>query len=67
MLCLPGCVHYTPIMFGDCVDRAVMIRQDLRAQGYEANLILGLRGKQGHCWIKYKDKETGEWKEIKNY
>jgi len=54
-------------MFGDCVDRAVMIRQGLRAQGYEANLILGLRGKQGHCWIKYKDKETGEWKEIKNY
>jgi len=63
---LVGCVHYTPLMSGDCVDRAVKIRQELKVQGYEANLILGLRGKEGHCWVKYKDK-NGEWKEIKNY
>jgi len=57
---------YMPLMSGDCVDRAVQIRQELKAQGYEANLILGLRGKEGHCWVRYKDKD-GEWKEIKNY
>jgi len=53
-------------MSGDCVDRAVIIRQDLRQQGYEAELVLGLRGQQGHCWVKYKDTD-GKWKEIKNY
>jgi len=64
---LVGCVPlYTPIMSGDCVDRAVKIRQELKAQGYETKLILGLRGKEGHCWVRYKDKD-GEWKEIKNY
>jgi len=68
ILFLIGCVHYTPYLTGDCVDRAVKIRQDLRKQGYEANLVLGLRGeKEGHCWVKYKDKRTGEWKEIHNY
>ena len=70
LLCLlfvGGCVPlYMPLMSGDCVDRAVQIRQELKAQGYEANLILGLRGKEGHCWVRYKDKD-GEWKEIKNY
>jgi len=53
-------------MSGDCVDRAVQIRQGLKSQGYETKLILGLRGKEGHCWVRYKDKD-GEWKEIKNY
>ena len=63
---LVGCIHYTPIMSGDCVDRAVNIRQELKAQGYETKLILGLRGKEGHCWVRYKDKDE-KWKEIKNY
>jgi len=63
-----SCVRYTPYLSGDCVDRAVRIRQNLISNGYEAELVLGLRGtKQGHCWIRYKDKETGEWKELKNY
>ena len=69
IFCLTGCIKhidYTPLMSGDCVDRAVIIRQDLRERGYEAELVLGLRGKEGHCWIKYKDK-NGKWKEIKNY
>jgi hypothetical protein len=65
--CVPV-VAYVPLMSGDCVDRAVIIRQQLMDQGYEAELVLGLRGdKEGHCWVKYKDKETGEWKTIKNY
>ena len=56
-----------PYMSGDCVDRAVKIRQDLRQQGYEAKLILGLdKEGKGHCWIRYKDKKTGKWIEIKN-
>ena len=63
-----GCVYYTPHISGDCVDRAVKIRQDLKAQGYEAKLVLGLRGeKEGHCWVRYKEKKTDEWKEIHNY
>lgn len=69
-----GCVshiNYTPYMTGDCVDRVIQIRQDLRAQGYEANIILGgvKQGDkiEGHAWIKYKDKKTGEWKRIDNY
>lgn len=67
---LLGCIRhidYTPLMSGDCVDRAVIIRQDLRQQGYDAQLVLGLRGNQGHCWVKYREKNTKEWKEIKNY
>ena len=64
---LSGCITYTSHLSGDCVDRAVKIRQDLQKQGYEAELILGLRGKEGHCWVRYKDKKTGKWKEIKNY
>jgi hypothetical protein len=65
-----GCtkhITYTPYMSGDCVDRAVIIRQDLRANGYEAELVLGLRGeKEGHCWVRYKDKD-GKWKQINNF
>uniref|UniRef100_A0A6M3L6V4 Putative transglutaminase domain-containing protein n=1 Tax=viral metagenome TaxID=1070528 RepID=A0A6M3L6V4_9ZZZZ len=64
--CIPH-IDYTPYMAGDCVDRAVKIRQDLKQGGYEVELVLGLDGeKRGHCWVKYKDKETGEWVEIKN-
>ena len=69
-----GCapyVTYTPYLEGDCVDRAVKIRQDLRAKGYKADIILGIirEGEKikGHAWIKYRDKKTGEWKEIRNY
>lgn len=53
---------------GDCVDRAVIIRQSLKEQGYEAKLVIGLTGnKKGHCWIKYRDKKTNEWLIFKNY
>ena len=62
---------FTPLLSGDCVDRAVRIRQELRAKGYEADIVLGIIRKgekiEGHAWIRYKDKKTGEWKEIKNY
>lgn len=70
-----GCLTPTlkPLMSGDCVDRAVDKRQKLRSEGYEAELVIGAieyNGQVqslGHCWVKYKDKQTGEWKEIKNY
>ena len=69
-----GCIPYTtytPYMSGDCVDRAIVIRQELRQQGYEADIVLGgiKRGDKitGHAWVKYKDKKTGEWKRIDNY
>jgi len=72
--CLPGCIKhidYTPYMSGDCVDRSIVIRQDLRAKGYEADIVLGgvkRGGKiEGHAWVRYKDKKTGEWIRIDNY
>lgn len=68
--CIPH-IDYTPYMTGDCVDRVIKIRQDLRAKGYEAEIILGgiKRGDkiEGHAWIEYKDKKTGEWIRIDNY
>jgi len=64
-------IDYIPYMSGDCVDKAVQIRQDLREQGYEADIVLGgiKRGDkvEGHAWVRYKDKKTGEWKRIDNY
>lgn len=58
---------YTSYLSGDCVDRAVQLRQELRSKGYEAQLILGLRGtKQGHCWVRYKRKD-GVWEDLFNY
>ena len=65
-----GCAStpYIPIVEGDCVDRAVKIRQSLKKQGYKAELVLGLIGdKKGHCWVRYKDEKTGKWKIVKNY
>jgi len=74
LLFLVGCVphiQYTPYLEGDCVDRAIIIRQDLRARGYEADIVLGgiKYGDKitGHAWVKYKDKETGAWIRIDNY
>lgn len=68
VLFLTGCATpYIPQIKGDCVDRAVVIRQNLREQEYEAEIILGLRGKEGHAWVEYKDKKTGEWIRIENY
>lgn len=59
---------YIPVFEGDCVDRAVNIRQTLKKQGYEAKLMIGYDGDgHGHCWIEYKDKKTGEWITFKNY
>ena len=61
----------TPYVKGDCIDRAVIIRQKLIEQGYEARLILGIlkEGSQtrGHAWIEYKNKKSGKWMRIDNY
>ena len=66
-----GCAStpYIPyIRGGECIDRAIEIRQALKDQGYEARIILGIRGKkEGHAWIEYKDKETNEWITVRNY
>nr|MBC8360951.1 hypothetical protein [Candidatus Desulfatibia profunda] len=63
---------YISTMKGDCVDRMVVIRNDLIKQGYEVNLVVGTiifpDGKRiGHAWVKYKDKKTGKWISIFNY
>jgi len=61
----------TPYVKGDCVDRAVALRQTLKEQGYEVRLILGIlkEGDQtrGHAWVEYKDKKSGKWIRINNY
>lgn len=51
---------------GDCVDRAVRIRNDLRKDGYDAEMVVGSIDGRGHCWVQYKDKKTGEWINIWN-
>ena len=71
-----GCVHRPMIPFveGDCVDRVIKVRQSLREQGYEAEIVLGflkrpVKGEpiEGHAWIKYKEKDAEEWITLKNY
>lgn len=79
---LMGCVTpFIPVLEGDCVDRVIELKKTLEEQGYETRVILGFIGKQdypmirellstgeieGHAWIEYKDKETGEWIRIDN-
>ena len=60
-----GCVGpYRPRLRGDCVDRAVTLRQSLKKQGFDARLVLGqISRDEGHGWVEYKDK-NGNWKEI---
>jgi len=70
ILLLSGCasIPNVPHIEGDCVDRAVAIRQSLKEQGYEARIVLGMiNEKEGHAWVEYKDEKTGEWKVIRNY
>jgi hypothetical protein len=64
-----GCSSYIPyIRGGDCIDRAIVIRNSLRNQGYQAEIILGTIGKnEGHAWVDYKDKKSGKWITIQNY
>lgn len=67
---ISGCGKpYIPIFEGNCVDRAVEIRQLLKSQGYEAELIVGLSPDktEAHCWVKYKDKKTNKWVEFSNH
>lgn len=74
ILAFIGCANpnFISLQSGDCVDRAVVKRQELRQQGYEAELVVGVMEYKGemsmsHMWVKYKDKQTGEWKQIYNY
>ena len=68
--CVPS---YTLISYikGDCVDRAIVIKQKLENQGYETRLVLGVmqqdNEKYGHIWIEYMDKKSGKWMRIDNY
>ena len=68
--CVPS---YTliPYMKGDCVDRAIVIKQKLESQGYETRLVLGViqqdNEKYGHIWIEYMDIKSGKWMRIDNY
>ena len=61
----------TPYAKGDCVDRAVVIKQKLESQGYETRLVIGViqqdNEKYGHIWIEYMDKKSGKWMRIDNY
>ena len=60
-----------PYMKGNCVDRAIVIKQKLESQGYETRLVLGIMQKGdekiGHIWIEYMDKKSDKWMRIDNY
>lgn len=60
-----------PLFEGDCVDRAIEIRQKLRGDGYDADIVIGtvkLNGKtEGHAWIKYKEPEDKDWIRYENF
>jgi len=60
-----------PYIKGNCVDRAIVIKQKLESQGYETRLVLGViqqdNEKYGHIWIEYMDKKSGKWMRIDNY
>lgn len=66
--------QYVPVLDGekhDCVDRAVLLVQKLRAEGKEAYVVLGLikeggEVKAAHAWVKYR-RPDGSWAVIKNY
>ena len=68
--CAPS-YTFTPYAKGDCVDRAIIIKQKLESQGYETRLVLGViqqdNKKYGHIWIEYMDKKSGKWMRIDNY
>jgi len=74
--CIPPKQKYSPMFIpfikGDCVDRIIIIRNDLIEQGYEVRLIVGKivfldKKSLGHAWAEYKDKNTGKWIKIYNY
>jgi len=73
VILLTGCTHSTliPLFSGNCVDRAVQIRQHLKEDGYEAEIVIGtgrLHGKKvGHAWIKYRKPGNSEWIRYTNW
>ena len=74
LVTMTGCTtgtYVVPLFEGNCVDRAVAIRQDLKAHGYEAEIVIGtgkLDGKKiAHAWIKYRKPGTDEWTRYENW
>ena len=69
LLFICGCSNhiFIPRVHGDCVDRAIAIRQSLRKQGHYAEIMIGtVDYKWGHAWVVYRDKDSGEWKTVEN-
>ncbi len=69
-LVLSGCVVYTPYMTGDCVDRAVQLKQYLQDKGYESRIVLGIRDgskREGHAWVEYRKSPNDKWVRADNY
>jgi hypothetical protein len=75
MLCC-GCISTGPsvrlqkLTEGTCVDRALVIYQQLKADGKESRVVLGLVRENdeiigGHAWVEYK--QNNQWIRIKNY
>ena len=74
IFCFLSCApHYTLVSYikGDCIDRAVIIRENLEKQGYETRIVLGIMQqrdvKYGHAWVEYKDTKSNKWIRIDNY
>lgn len=75
MLCC-GCastgpsVRFQKLTEGTCVDRALVIYQQLKEEGEDARIVMGLVRKKdeiigGHAWVEYK--QNNQWIRIKNY
>ena len=72
LLCL-SCSSYVfvPLYKGNCVERAVKLKQYLEKKGYKVELIVGIikdsKGKviTGHMWLRYK--KGNRWIVVKNY
>ena len=68
--CAPS-YTFIPYIKGNCVDRAIVIKQKLENQGYETRLVIGVMQqrdvKYGHAWVEYKDTKSNKWIRIDNY
>jgi hypothetical protein len=63
-------VRFQKLTEGTCVDRALVIYQQLKEDGEEVRIVMGLVRENdevigGHAWVEYK--QNNQWVIIKNY
>jgi hypothetical protein len=62
--------QFIPLFKGDCATRAIELRNYLRGQGYESEIVIGriiIKGQNvGHAWIRYRKPGTTKWDRYPN-